>query len=161
MARTPSHPRTCTAVGRLLAAAAVVIGLSAPAGAAVAQGQVSPAEAPRAWIDFAGVVQSRLTEWLQGEDEAAVELRERLEASRPDPDSASVPVVLKVWLDEAGAITRVEAPSLVDEAAVQGVRSLLVGRAVGAQPPQGMRLPLNLAVQLEPAPEAEPEAAQS
>jgi hypothetical protein len=138
--------------GRLAATIAAVLGLSMPASVALAQ-KVSPEAAPRAWVAYAETVNGKVTEWLRGEDEPAVRLRAYVDGLRPATNQSSPPVVLQLWIDANGVVTRVEFPPFAHEAANSDLRSLLIRRAVGAQPPRGMLLPLRLAVQLDPAPE--------
>jgi hypothetical protein len=132
---------------------AAALGLSMPATAALAQRQVSPEAAPAAWVAYAGTVNGKVTEWLRGEDEVAVRLRAYVDALRPAADQSSPPLTLQLWIDAKGVVTRAEFPPFAHEAVNNDLRSLLIGRAVGARPPQGMLLPLRLAVQLDPAPE--------
>ena len=138
--------------GRLATTMAAVLGLTLPASFAMAQ-QVSPEAAPKAWVDYAQTVTGMITEWLRSDSEAAMRLRTYVDGLRPDATASSPPVVLRVWLDSKGVITKVEFPPFAHEEANNDMRSLLVGRAVSANPPRGMLLPLLLAVQLDPAPE--------
>lgn len=135
-----------------MAAAAAVLGLSIPVSAALAQ-QVSPETAPREWVAYAETVNGKLTEWLRSEDAAAVRLRAYVDSMRPGADKSSPPIVLQLWINTSGVVTRVEFPPFVDDTLNSDLRGLLVGGDVGVRPPRGMLLPLRLAVQLDPAPE--------
>lgn len=139
--------------GRLAMTIAATLGLSVSATTALAQRQVSPEAAPVAWVAYAEAVNSKVVEWLRGEDEAAVRLRAYVDGLRPVADQSSPPIVLQLWVDAKGVVSRVEFTPFAHEAANTDLRGLLLDRAVGATPPRGMLLPLRLAVQLDPAPE--------
>lgn len=124
-----------------------------PATAAHAQSQVSPEAAPAAWVAYAQTVNGKVTEWLRDEGEAATRLRAYVDGLRPAADQSSPPIMLQLWIDAKGVVTRAEFPPFAHEAANSDLRSLLIGGAVGANPPRGMLLPLRLAAQLDPAPE--------
>jgi hypothetical protein len=143
--------------GRLAAAFAAVLGLSMPASVALAQ-KVSPEAAPREWVAYAETVNGKVTEWLRSEDEPAVRLRAYVDGLRPAADKSSPPIVLQLWINPKGVVTRVEFPPFAHDTPNGDLRGLLVGRDVGDRPPRRMLLPLLLAVQLDPSPEPAPSA---
>lgn len=145
-------------VGRLAATLAAALGLSMSASVALAQ-NVSPEAAPREWVAYAETVNGKVAEWLRSEEAPAVRLRAYVDGTRPAADKSSPPIVLQLWIDTKGVVTRVEFQPFAHDTPNSDLRGLLVGRKVGDRPPRRMLLPLLLAVQLDPAPEPAPSAA--
>lgn len=141
--------------GRLTAAlAGLAGGLGGLSGAAVAATQpqsVAPSAAPAEWLRYAEAATTTITAWLQEDSEAAIRLRTHLDASRPAADQPTSALLLKIWIDPDGRVARIDFAPFVEAQPGADLRSLIVGRALGAPPPKGMVLPLRLAVQLAPA----------
>lgn len=112
----------------------------------------APADAPSSWIAYAGVTTRAVTARLQGQDEAAVRLRAYLDATRPTPDAATPPILLKLWIDPAGVVTRIEVPPFAHAQPGEDMRTLILGLHIAGKPPKGMIQPLRIMVQLDPAP---------
>ncbi|WP_246792151.1 hypothetical protein [Burkholderia perseverans] len=119
--------------------------------------------APERWRDYAHRVSRCLREVLDGPDAAATRSRAAIDghANARALAGDAVPVLrLKIWLDAAGAITRVAAgPEHEDTdadtdaqnqadgtdagAAIDAaLAAALVGREIGAVPPKGMPQPV-------------------
>ncbi|KVL10708.1 hypothetical protein [Burkholderia ubonensis] len=138
-----------TGAGRIGAALRALLTRGRPA----RRGPVAVGDAPAAWADYAQRVAQRLAAALDGTDAAASRLRAQLErdAARREDDEdgdASPALRLKAWLDRRGNIERVEsAPAFAPDVAAD-LRSVLVGRRVGAPPPRGMTQPVVVRVRV-------------
>lgn len=130
----------------LLAALLSAIGLASAASSSRA---ISPEQAPAEWVAYAETATRAIAGWLSAETPPAPRIRAVLDQGRPTPDQPVPPLVLKVWVGRDGAITRVEFASLSDTQADQDLDGLLIGKRL-APPPRGMRLPMRIALQLEP-----------
>jgi hypothetical protein len=143
-------------LGRLLAAFA---GAGLVAAAPVAAQTVTPEQAPAEWVRYATGATIAVTGWLQADSEAAGRLRAYLDATRPAPDQPTAPLVIKLWIDADGTVSRIEHPPFAHAEANADLSALVVGRRLPTAPPRDMLLPLRIAVQLDaPAPAAEPAA---
>ncbi len=131
---------------RWIAAFGAVIGLGAPATLAVAR-EVTPDQAPAAWVDYARASMLTITDWLNADQAPATGVRAAIDATRSAPDQPAPPVVVKIWLDSQGVVTRADFPSLGATEADAGLRVLLVGRQL-KPPPSDMRQPMRIALQL-------------
>jgi hypothetical protein len=131
------------------------------AGTSQAAGVIGPDQAPPAWVAYAEGSTRTVAAWLNAETAPAPRIRAVLDATRPAQDQPTPPLLVKLWVDGQGIITRADIPSLGDAAADQDLQSLLVGHALTA-PPKGLRLPMRLALQLPPSPppEEEPQVAR-
>lgn len=129
-------------------------GFAAIAGVTPAQAQsVAPTEAPRAWLDYAEGATSSVTAWLEEPSDPSTRVRAFLDGTRSAPDQPSLPLVLKIWVDRKGVITRVEHDALKPPALPDDVRTVVVGRKL-PPPPRKMLQPMLIAVQVPPAPAA-------
>lgn len=106
--------------------------------------------APAAWIDYAQTLGERLRARLaQADDPAAARLHGFLNDQvvrhpRHDPPR----VILRVWLDRAGQVSRARFDLLGDSRADGDLRSLVLGLAVGNPPPPDMPQPVALRIAL-------------
>lgn len=121
----------------------------------VAAQSISPAEAPAGWVAYAQHATASVTQWLQAPSESAERLRAYIDAARPAPDQATTPLLLKIWIDDDGAVSRVEFSPFVDNEPNADLRGLIVGQRFSEPPPKDMLLPLRIAVQLD-APASRP-----
>lgn len=116
------------------------------------QSLVEPAAAqeavPAAWIDYAGRTTDQLDGWLNAADDAAVALRSAL---RDQVGAASGTVVLRLWIDPGGQISRVVVEG--NGPASSGFAELLTGRQLAEAPPAGIRQPLRVEASVAPAAE--------
>jgi hypothetical protein len=128
-------------------------------GPAALAGEISPEQAPAAWVAYAHDATQAITAWLNAEAPPAPRVRAVIDAIRPAPDHPNPPpLVLKVWIARDGAITRIEAPPLGDPKADADLRSLIVGQHLPS-PPAHMKLPLRLGLQLKAAQPSPPPGA--
>lgn len=122
--------------------------------------EITADQAPAAWVAYATDATQTIGGWLNAETPPAPRVRAVLEASRPAPDQPTPPLVVKLWIDEQGMITRAEFPPLSDEQADEDLHVLLVGRRL-TPPPRRMRLPMRIALQLPPRPAPTPGPGQT
>ncbi len=139
--------RRFSAFSRWLAAL-VGAGLAATAPASA---QISPSAAPTEWVRYAEGATATIAGWLQAEDPAALRLRDYLNRTRPADDQPSPSLALKVWVNPAGAIDRIEFTPFAHAETNADLRTLIVGRRLAGPPPEGMLQPIRLAIQLDPA----------
>lgn len=145
--------------------AAVLAGAGLTSTAPAAAQSVSPAQAPAAWVAYAQSATTTITGWLQADTEAATRLRTYLDATRTAPDQPTAQLVLKVWIDGKGVVSRIDFPPFAHPEPNADLRALIVGQPLSNAPPKDMLLPLRIAVQLdapatpsvEPATERAPE----
>jgi len=138
---------------------AVIAGAGAAASAPVAAQSVSPSAAPAEWVRYAETASAAVNTWLQAESEPAQRLRAYLDATRPAPDQPTAPLVVKLWIDGDGTVSRIDFPPFAHAEANADLRGLIVGQRLANSPPKDMLLPLRIAVQLDapaPAPEGDP-----
>lgn len=150
----PAPSRIRRAVSAL--AALLSVGGSA---ASTTAAEITPDQAPAAWVAYAEGATKTITGWLSAETPPAPRVRAVLEATRPAPDQPTPPLVVRIWVHRDGAISRVEFPPLADAQADQDLRALLIGHRL-EPPPAHMRLPMRLGLQLAPHPAAQPAEAR-
>ncbi|MET4896568.1 hypothetical protein RN629_05255 [Sphingomonadaceae bacterium jetA1] len=134
--------------------------------AAPANGRVvDPATAPVEWVHYAQGATAVVMRLLKADNEVAVRLRAYLDQTRPAPGEPTAPLVLKLWIDRDGAVSRVDFTPFVHPEPNADLRSLIVGQKLDGAPPRNMLLPLRIAVQLAAAsaelPEPSPALAPS
>ncbi len=134
---------------RLLASLLALLG--GPAVSQAVDSMSSGGQAPPAWVAYAQEATRTVIGWLNADESPASGIRAVLEQTRPAPDQPTPPLVVRIWVDPSGAITRVEFPPLSDAQATQDLRALLTSHRLEA-PPQGMRQPMRLGLQLAPHP---------
>lgn len=139
-------------LSRMVRGVAAVLGFSLATAAAAASGPISPSAAPAEWVRYAEGAGEQVKAALDGGDEAALRLRAYLQASAGGSAQGTRTLPLKIWVSPDGAISRVEFPPFLHDQANADLRQLLVGRKLAGNPPADMRLPMNIHVDLEPAP---------
>lgn len=109
---------------------------------------------PSSWIAYSELVGRQLQVWFGADNDPARRLRAYLEQQgRPGP------LLVRLWFDRDGHITRLEADGLGDTRADRDLRRLWTRQPVSEPPPPGMAQPLMLRVRFpEPAENAENEA---
>ena len=132
---------------RLLASLLALFG--APVGSQA--GNPASTAAPASWVAYAEGATRTVIGWLNADQPPAPSVRAVLEQTRPAPDKPTPPLVVKIWVDPSGAITRAEFPPLSDPQATQDLQTLLTSHPLDA-PPKGMRQPMRLGLQLAPRP---------
>lgn len=124
-------------VSAALMAVAGALGLGAPA----AQSRPHQGPPPAEWVAYAEKAGADIAGWLAVENDASLRVRTHLYQT-------GEALVVKVWVDEAGVITRVDFAALAEAGIDADIRSLIEGRTL-APPPEGILLPMRLA--LEPS----------
>ncbi|MEP9359956.1 hypothetical protein [Sphingomonas sp. KR3-1] len=142
---------------RLLLPIAAGLGLaSAPAAAPAPAQAVTGQAVPESWRAYAERVTEKVTARLSdGQDPAALRLRAAMRTLPDRQGEASPGLVLRIWIDASGHITRVECPTFAAAPAGDDLRALLLGMALDQEPPANMRLPLRLSIQAIPLPDAD------
>lgn len=145
MTKSPARTRFGR-FGRLLAAfASAGVVTAAP----VAAQTVTPEQAPAEWVRYATGATAVVTAWLQADTETAQRLRTYLDATRPAPDQPTAPLVIKLWIDADGTVSRIDHAPFAHAEANADMRALVMGQRLPAAPPKDMLLPLRVAVQLD------------
>ena len=151
------NSRSPSIVARFARWAAALAGVGLAATAPATAQSVAPSAAPVEWVRYAEGATAAVNTWLQAEDEAAGRLRAYLDATRPAPDQPTAPIVVKLWIDGDGTVSRIDFPPFAHAEANADLRGLVVGRRLPGTPPKDMLLPLRIAVQLDAStPVAEP-----
>lgn len=138
---------------------AALVGAGIASTTPVAAQSVAPSAAPVEWVRYAEFATTTITGWLEADSDPAIRLRAYLDATRPAPDRATAPLVIKVWIERDGKVSRIDYPAFAHAEANADMQALIVGQQLSAAPPHDMLLPLRIAVQLDapasaPAPNA-------
>ncbi|HEY1611574.1 MAG TPA: hypothetical protein VGG24_20100 [Paraburkholderia sp.] len=130
------------------------------AGPQAQAGTVDAGAAPEAWVAYAQRVSQQFQVALAGDSEPAQRFSAWVDqfataqmnaaSAGADPQTGAVATQagdpptfrVRVWLDRAGKITRVEPDDIDDEGAVADLRALLMAQTIGARPPRGMKQPV-------------------
>lgn len=140
--------RKSTFLSRLFGWGALV---TAPFAAATqpAQAQaVDAANAPVEWVRYAQDATLAVTGLLESDSETATRLRAYLDATRAAPDQPTAPLILKLWVDGRGSVSRIDFAPFAHPEPNADLKSLIVGQAVAGAPPKDMLLPLRILIQL-------------
>ncbi len=130
--------------GRLIAATFALAGFAGLADAKA----IPPEAAPAEWVDYARQATGTITAWLNAGDPNATAFRAMIDGNADAPDVA---LIVRIWVDRNGALTRVEGGAAIDPAVMSGLNTFLVGRRLAA-PPRHMRLPMRIALGLRRSP---------
>jgi len=132
-------------IGRRLAALALgLTGLAAPGGARTIPAEQAPAD----WLAYAHQATTTITGWINGQE--GLDLRATIDTGAAGPADAQTTLIVMVWVDRHGALTRAEfANPASPPAMAAGLQKLLVGRQL-TPPPRKMRLPMRLALGIAP-----------
>jgi hypothetical protein len=150
-------PTIADRIARAATGAIALLGLSAQPAAART---ITPAQAPRAWVIYAEAATKTITGWVNDADAPAPKLRAALIGDTAKTGQAPPPLVVKIWVDQGGALTRAETVASASPDITQDLEALLVGRHL-PPPPKHMRQPMRLALQVLPDPDARPVATTS
>lgn len=119
-------------------------------GASAVPAQAQPV--PPHWIHYADQVGRQLQQRLSDPaNEAAFRLQAWMQQrilSSVGPQGL-VPLVVRVWIDLAGRVERVEFDSLGHAQADADLRGVLSGQSIGEPPPQDLRQPMVLQLGLD------------
>jgi hypothetical protein len=132
-------------VARLLRWISPLVGLAAAVPAAGAP--IAPPAAPRSWVRYAETARVTIAQWLESADAEATRFRNQFLVNSPQP-SQSAPLILRLWIDDKGQVSRVDFEPFADAGMNRDLRAVIVHRTFGMPPPRGMRQPMNVAVQL-------------
>lgn len=130
---------------RLIAALGLASGASAMAAPSTAQveGMVAPSQAPAAWVAYAETVAETVSTWLETDNQPATAARAYIGAREASPDE---PLIVKIWIDPEGRLSRLDVSSQKDAAATPLMREALIGRILTNAPPPEMRQPLHISL---------------
>lgn len=110
---------------------------------------MAPEQAPATWVRYATDATFAVTQWLQAENEVGQRLRAYLDAAGPALNQPIAPLVIKLWIDADGTVSRIDYPPFAHSEPNADLRGLVVGQRLPTKPPKGMLLPLRIAVQLD------------
>lgn len=134
---------------RMWGAAAGALGLGlalAPPAPVQAQAAV-----PQHWISYAQLVSNQFQAWLADPaNEAVVRLHERMQQRVLESNgSPAAPVIVRVWVSNAGVVERVTFDTLGDAQSDQDLRTVLTAKPLSEPPPSDMRQPMVLRLKLD------------
>lgn len=145
---TPRIRRAWERIARV--AGALGLGLTAAAGApAAAQAPAQPV--PQHWISYAQLASNQFQVWLSDPENETVQ---RLHAWMQDrmlqegQAAPPAPLIVRVWVNDAGKVERLEFASLGQQQADDDLRALLTSQALSEPPPRDMRQPMVLQLEL-------------
>jgi len=111
---------------------------------------------PQAWMSYAQFVGRQFQAWLGADDEIAFRFHKFLEDRltdtaklTPTDKAPEDSVTVRAWIDDGGAVSRIEFPSLGDPSADEDLRRLLSRSRLSQAPPPDMRQPLILRLRLD------------
>lgn len=140
-------------LGLSITAASAVAGAGAvdPVAPAAAQSlnYRKPGAVPPAWQHYAQLIQHRIGEWMAEDDEVVRRFHVYLEnrvINEPDPPDT---LVIRIWVTEAGKVSRAEFKPLADAQASADLRTILERGSIGEAPPPDMLQPLHLKIALK------------
>lgn len=138
-------------MAKLIQGIATLLGVgTAPVAPAAAQ-SVSPSTAPAEWVAYAENATVVVAGWLQAEDARAQRLRAYLDNMRITPDQLPPALLLKLWIDTGGEVSRIDFAPFAHPEPNADLRAIVLGRRLPCPPPRGMLLPIRLSIQIEPA----------
>ncbi|MNI54370.1 hypothetical protein D3C73_1092620 [compost metagenome] len=139
--------RSLGGLWRSAAAIATVLGFSTPVEtqAQTQAPRLTPQAAPEAWVVYAETATAAVTAWL--EEDVASSVRLHLDQMRLEPDQPSLPLELKLWIDDEGRVSRIGFTPFDQPQVDEDIRTVIMGRRL-APPPHGMLQPLRLEIQL-------------
>lgn len=112
---------------------------------------LKPDRVPQAWVTYGETATQILTDRLNADTAIARRVRHALPGADGESDPRSV--VVKVWVDHKGVVSRIAFPSIGDAASDADMRALMLGIPLST-PPKRIRLPIQLALQVRPRPGA-------
>ncbi|MGL3823095.1 hypothetical protein [Sphingopyxis sp. R3-92] len=149
-----SSPPRRSRYARIAWKLASAIGIGAVAASAPASARsISPQEAPAEWLAYASDATTTISKWLEAESESAMRLRAYLNAMRPASDQPTAPLLIKVWINADGTVSRIDHAPFAHAGANADLKALIVGGHLDMPPPEDILLPLRILVQIPPAPE--------
>lgn len=140
-----------TRCAAFLAAFLVLLGISTPVAAL-------SSDVPQPWVSYAQLVARQFQVWLEAKDDAADQFHQLLEERilHAGGDASPPMIVVRVWIDADGAVSKVAFDSLGDAKADALLSQLLTTHPMAEPPPPDMRQPLRIRLRLEANPDAPP-----
>lgn len=109
-----------------------------------------PVSVPEAWKSYAGLVGQQFQAWLMGDDDVACRFHKFLEDRAVSAtETPPGPLLIKVWIDPEGQVTRLDFSSFGAAEADADLRRLLTAGPLSEPPPLDMRQPLTLRINLQ------------
>ncbi|WP_132980079.1 MULTISPECIES: YbaB/EbfC family DNA-binding protein [unclassified Pigmentiphaga] len=150
--RSPGRGSPFARVRERLARLAGALGLgltTAAGGPAAAQAPAQPV--PQHWISYAQMTGNQFQAWLSDPDSQAVQrlhawMQERM--LQEGPAGPPAPLIVRVWVGQAGKVERLEFASLGQPQADEDLRALLTAQPLSEPPPPDMRQPMVLQLEL-------------
>lgn len=152
------HSIARSALGGAARSLAALVGAGMASASPVAAQGVAADQAPVEWVRYATSATEAVTQLLQAESETAARLRAYLEGTRTAPEQPTAPLLIKIWVEKEGRISRIDHSPFAHPEPNADLRELLVGAALPGTPPADMLLPLRILIQLPPAPSAAADA---
>lgn len=136
--------------GRLMGMARCLLVAGLMVTAMCGEAAAQSAAVPTSWSKYAGLVGHQFQAWLMGDDEVAYRLHKFLEDRVvSQTDKPPGPLMVKVWIDANGQVSRVDFSSLGQPQADADLRRLLTANPLSEPPPPEMRQPLMLRLNLQ------------
>jgi hypothetical protein len=113
--------------------------------------QVQNSGVPASWRSYAELVGRQFQAWLMGDDEEAYRLHKFLEDQLISKrDVPPPPLLVKVWIDHEGQVSRLDFSSLGGDQADADLRHLLTAQPLSEPPPSDMGQPLTIRLKILP-----------
>lgn len=122
-----------------------------------------PSSVPQAWLRYAQLVSTQFQTSLEADNDASKQLHQYLEERIVNATADAPPpaIVVRAWIGESGAVSKLQFDSLGNDAADAALRTLLIEHALPEPPPADMLQPLRVRLRLVANPEAGPEGASA
>lgn len=111
---------------------------------------LAPQAAPKAWVAYAHAASGTIAAWLEEDSEDASAFRRGFDEKWPLDSGSGPPLILKVWIEPDGLVSRLESSPAISEAAHVALQGAVVGRKLSSRPPAGLLSPLRLELQIKP-----------
>ncbi|WP_126877062.1 YbaB/EbfC family DNA-binding protein [Paraburkholderia kururiensis] len=122
-----------------------------------------PSSVPQAWLRYAQLVSTQFQTSLEADNDASKQLHQYLEERIVNATADAPPpaIVVRAWIGESGAVSKLQFDSLGNDAADAALRTLLIQHVLPEPPPADMLQPLRVRLRLVANPEAGPEASSA
>ncbi len=111
---------------------------------------------PPSWMRYAQLASTQFQTSLEADNDASAQLHQYLEdrVVNATADAPPPAIVVRAWIGERGAVSRIQFESLGDERADAALRDLLMAHPLPEPPPPDMLQPLRVRLRLVANPEA-------
>ncbi len=122
-----------------------------------------PSSVPQAWLRYAQLVSTQFQTSLEADNDASKQLHQYLEERIVNATADAPPpaIVVRAWIGESGAVSKLQFDSLGNDAADAALRALLIEHVLPEPPPADMLQPLRVRLRLVANPEAGSEGASA